>query len=75
VYKDSFADFKGNEVPPSFYGIPGEWSEIMVSVTFSDLDGKTRMTLTQTGIPEEMYEDCLQGWLTSLDKLQHIENQ
>ena len=70
VYKDSFADFKGNEVPPSFYGMPGEWSEIMVTVALKDQDGKTQLTLKQTGIPEEMYEDCLKGWQSSFDKLQ-----
>ena len=28
-----------------------------------EVDGKTRLTFTQTGVPEEFYEDIKQGWI------------
>ncbi len=38
----------------------GEYS----TATFSleEMDGKTRLTFTQTGVPDEHYEDIKQGW-------------
>ncbi len=71
VYDDSFADNKGNEVPASYYDMPGEWpGKSKVTLTFEDLNGKTKMTLQHEGIPEEMYDDCVTGWQQSLDKLE-----
>lgn len=29
---------------------------------FEEVDGKTKMTFVQTGVPEEFYEDIKQGW-------------
>lgn len=70
VYADSFSDAKGNAVPASHYGIPGEWpSELLVTVTFEDVGGKTKMTLRHDGIPPEMMGDCETGWSESFDKL------
>jgi uncharacterized protein YndB with AHSA1/START domain len=69
-YEDSFVNFKGHEVPPSFYDLPGDWSEVNVTVTFEGMNGKTNMTVHQTGIPKEMVEYCFQGWQSSLDKLE-----
>ncbi|MEP7322888.1 MAG: SRPBCC domain-containing protein [Saprospiraceae bacterium] len=69
-YEECFVNYKGHEVPPSFYNLPGEWSDVNVTVTFEDLEGKTEMTLHQTGIPIEMYSDCMEGWQSSLDKLE-----
>jgi activator of HSP90 ATPase len=31
--------------------------------TFSEGDGKTKMTFTQAGVPEQFYEDIKQGWI------------
>lgn len=42
-----------------------DWPERHYSkVTFSlkEVDGGTRLTFTQTGVPEEFYEDIRQGW-------------
>lgn len=71
VYTDSFADEKGNMVPASHYGMPGEWpSELLVTVTFEEQDGKTKMTLHHVGLPVgEMIEQCRAGWNQSFDKL------
>lgn len=71
VYTDAFADEKGQVVPASHYGMdPSFPRELLVTVTFEDLDGKTRMTLSHAGMPEgEMKEMTGLGWQTSFDKL------
>jgi uncharacterized protein YndB with AHSA1/START domain len=72
IYTDCFADEKGNIVPASYYGMPGEnWPvELLVRVTFEDLEGKTRINLRHSGIPSgEMAKLAEQGWNESFDKL------
>ncbi|TAL69871.1 MAG: SRPBCC domain-containing protein [Bacteroidetes bacterium] len=71
VYTDCFADENGNEVPASHYGMPGDWpSELIVKITLEEINGKTKMTLSHTGIPEgEMSENTVIGWNESFDKL------
>lgn len=72
VCTDSFADEKGNVVPASHYGMPGDdWPmELLVTVTFEDAGKKTRMTLRHVGIPAgEMGKMAGQGWNESFDKL------
>jgi len=71
VYTDNFADEKGNIVPASFYGMPGDFpEEMVVTVTFEDLNGKTKMTLRHAGMPAgKMGELAEQGWNESFDKL------
>lgn len=72
VCTDSFADEKGNVVPASHYGMPGDdWPmELLVTITFDDAGKKTRMTLRHVGIPAgEMGKMAGQGWNESFDKL------
>ncbi len=71
VYTDSFADEKGNPVPASHYGMPGDWpEELIVTITLEDISGKTRMTLRHVGIPAgELSEQTEAGWNESFDKL------
>jgi uncharacterized protein YndB with AHSA1/START domain len=72
VYTDSFADEKGNVVPASHYGMPGDdWpKEMQVTVTFEDLGSKTEMTLKHFGLPAGKMEDMTGvGWNESFDKL------
>lgn len=71
VVTDSFADEHGNPVPASHYGMPGDWPvEMLVTVTFEEHEGGTRMTLTHEGIPAgEMGEMTSAGWNQSFDKL------
>jgi uncharacterized protein YndB with AHSA1/START domain len=72
VYTDSFADEKGNVVPASHYGMPGDdWpKEMQVTVTFEDLGSKTRMMLKHVGLPAGKMEDMTgAGWNESFDKL------
>jgi len=70
VYTDSFADEKGNRVPASHYGMPGDWpEETMVTVMFAEEESKTRVTLRQVGLPAAVRELAEAGWNESLDKV------
>ena len=71
VYTDSFADSTGNIVPASEYNMPGEWeSELLVTLNFEEVNGKTNMSLQHEGLPVEMGDDCMKGWQSSFDKLE-----
>lgn len=73
VMSDSFADEKGNKVPASHYGMSPEWSgESLITVTFEELDGKTKLTLKNSGLSGLSAADranMQQGWSESFDKL------
>jgi uncharacterized protein YndB with AHSA1/START domain len=71
VYVDTFADADGNTVPPSHYGMSaGHPSETLVTVTFSELDGKTKLTLRHSVPgPFAEREGMQQGWSEMLDRL------
>jgi len=71
VLTDSFADEKGNVVPASHYGMTGEWPlELLVTVSFEEIGGKTKITLRHVGIPPgKISEDTKAGWNESFDKL------
>jgi uncharacterized protein YndB with AHSA1/START domain len=71
IYTDSFADEKGKKVPASHYGMSGDWpSELLVTVTFDDIGGKTKMTLEHAGLPAGQMSDLARvGWNESFDKL------
>ncbi|HMK53920.1 MAG TPA: SRPBCC domain-containing protein [Methanobacteriaceae archaeon] len=71
VATDSFADEKGNVVPASYYQMTGDWPlELLVTVTFQEQEGKTRLTLQHAGMPDSENRDLAKaGWNESLDKL------
>ncbi|MHB1459104.1 MAG: SRPBCC family protein [Armatimonadota bacterium] len=71
VYTDIFADADGNTVPASYYGMTGDWPlEMLATVQFDEMDGKTFMILHHEGIPPgENTEMCIAGWNESFDKL------
>ena len=71
VCTDNFADEIGNVVAASHYGMSGDWpQELLVTVTFEDQEGKTRLTLRHTGIPAGEMSDLTEaGWNESFDKL------
>lgn len=74
VCTDSFADEKGNVVPASAYGMEGDFPlEMIVTVTFEDVDGKTKMTLRHEGLPAgEHSAGANVGWNESFDKLAEL---
>ena len=52
VCTDSFADEKGNVVPATHYGMSADLPlELLVTVTFEEHEGKTKLTLRHVGIP------------------------
>ncbi len=71
VATDAFADEDGNVVPAADYGMPGDWPEkCLITVTFEEANGKTRMSLIHVGIPLGKVEmECRAGWNESFDKL------
>ncbi len=71
VSTDSFADKEGNVVPATHYGMSPDFPlEMLVTVTFEEYGGKTRLTLRHVGIPSGSdSEGARQGWNESFDKL------
>lgn len=71
VWTDSFADEQGNVVPGSYYGMGDDFPlEMLVTITFEDHDGKTKLTLHHAGHPAgEMADMAGAGWNESFDKL------
>lgn len=52
VMTDSFADEKGNIVHASHYRMSKDFPlEMLITVSFEKIDGKTRLTLQHVGIP------------------------
>lgn len=73
VYTDSFSDENGNVVPASHYGFESEFPmEMQVTIRFEDQDGKTKLTLTHSGMPVSEGEGASTGWSESFDKLAEI---
>lgn len=74
VCTDSFADEEGNVVPASHYSIDGDFPlEMLVTVTFEDQQGKTKLTLAHAGLPAgENRDGAQQGWNESFDKLAEV---
>lgn len=71
VFTDSFSDEDGETVPASYYGMSGDWPmELLVTVTFEEYEGKTKLTLRHAGIPAGENRDmAAEGWNESFDKL------
>jgi uncharacterized protein YndB with AHSA1/START domain len=71
VSTDFFSDEEGNLVQPAHYGMSPDWpSATLVTVTFAEHDGKTKLTLQQT-VLESIAErhGARQGWTETLDRL------
>jgi len=71
VYTDTFADPDGKPVPPSYYGMSASHpSETLVTVTFAELAGKTKLTLVHSiALSVEERGGAEQGWNQMLDRL------
>jgi uncharacterized protein YndB with AHSA1/START domain len=71
VYTDTFADAEGKPVPPAYYGMSaGHPSESLVTVTFAEHGGKTKLTLLHTiSQSVEEREGTEQGWNQMFDRL------
>ncbi|MFA7382278.1 MAG: SRPBCC domain-containing protein [Desulfurivibrionaceae bacterium] len=71
VCTDSFADADGKVVPATHYGMSADFPlELLITVTFAEDGGKTRLTLKHAGLPSgEDFDNCRTGWNESFDKL------
>jgi uncharacterized protein YndB with AHSA1/START domain len=71
VCTNSFADEKGSVVPATQYGMSADFPlKMLVTVTFEEHEGKTKLTLRHVGIPAGADRDGANvGWSQSLDKL------
>ena len=75
VLTDSFANSKGEPITAAEAGMPGEWPmESLITVEFKENDGKTDFSLKHEGLPSEIYDDCIDGWQQSFDKLEENIN-
>lgn len=74
VYTDDFSDDKGNVISPKEAGMPGEWhGTTFVTLEFFKTDeDTTKLVLTHQGIPGAMHDDCVNGWSSSIDKMQAL---
>ena len=71
VITDSFSDEKGNIKNAADYGMPGNWpDELLITFQLEEADGATKLKLIHEGVPEEMQDDCKQGWNECFDKLE-----
>ncbi len=71
VSTDFFSDAAGHRVPPAQYGLPADWpAEMLLTVTFAEQDGGTRLTVRQS-VPEALARSigAVEGWNQSFDRL------
>lgn len=68
VYTESMADAEGNALTAEQMGLPaGATTETSVVVELRDLGGRTRMTVTHVGVPDD--SPGAQGWVMAIDAL------
>lgn len=77
VMTDNFADEQGRPISAEEAKMPGVWPErLYITLEFELVNqSKSRLKLSQEGIPNEMQNDCIQGWNESFDKLEDYWNQ
>lgn len=77
VMTDNFANEEGEAITAAEAKMEGEWPEtIYITFEFDSRDENTsRLILSQEGIPNEMQEECIQGWSESFDKLEKYLGQ
>ena len=69
----SFADANGTRIPGSQVAIPGRWTDdLTVLVNFDDVEGKTRVTVKEVGIPLIVYPLSKIGWAQQFEKIQSL---
>ena len=74
VWTDQFQDKEGNVLLAKDVGMSGDWFETLyVTIRFERLGEEiTHLSIKHEGIPEEMHDECVQGWSSSLNKLQKL---
>ncbi len=72
VMTDQFADENGKPISAKEAKMPGSWPDL-IYITFefeANDENSSSLHLYQTGIPNEVQKDCMQGWSESFDKLE-----
>jgi uncharacterized protein YndB with AHSA1/START domain len=71
VFTDSFADAEGNVVPPARYGAGHDMPlERLVTVTFEEHAGSTKVTVRHADLPSGADRDLVRlGWASGLESL------
>lgn len=73
--KMAFSDEAGNMVPASTYGVPGNWPDaVLIEVEFENMGDKTKVKITETGIPLILYVFAKMGWEQQFDKFETLLN-
>lgn len=80
VVLDYFADEHGNRKTPAEFGLPADFpAESLITITFEEEDGKTRLTLNYPIPAESVAREAMlrgsgmvEGWTSSLNKLAAI---
>jgi uncharacterized protein YndB with AHSA1/START domain len=71
VVTDSFSDSQGNIKTAAEHGLKGDWpKELLITFELEEADGATKLRLQHEGVPDEMHDECKQGWNESFDKLE-----
>jgi uncharacterized protein YndB with AHSA1/START domain len=69
----SFADETGKALPPSKAPVPGRWPDaITVIVEFNESSGKTKVTVTEVGLPLFVMILSRISWNQQFDKIQGL---
>jgi uncharacterized protein YndB with AHSA1/START domain len=73
VLLSAFSDAAGNTVSPAQYGMPDWPEESLMTITFEEQDGGTRISIHET-VPLEIAQryQAPQGWHESLDRLDDL---
>ena len=67
----SFSNERGEATPGPQVSVPGKWpNEITIIVEFTKFEGKTRVTVTEAGVPLITYPMAKIGWAQQFDKIQ-----
>lgn len=75
AYTDQFSDKDGNPISgDDVEGMGTGWPmTCYVTMELEELgDYQTKLTLSHEGIPAKVHDDCIQGWNSTLDKLQKL---
>ena len=75
IVGDMFTDKEGKEIDPAEYGMPGDWPKGGGRIIFEFIKlgaNESQLKISHQGIPKEMHDDCVQGWDSSLNKLQRF---
>ncbi len=63
VMTDSFTDIGSIITPADYYELKNEWPpDMLVTVTFDDLDGKTKLTLKHSGLSGYRCSNMKKDW-------------